>query len=220
MMTGQQPKAPPEFYKDTAVIAYRVPAADVPMRDLHPTVTSSGGQHRSRRCSTDGDLVKFAVAADGAGRSEGLDPVRVPEAAWRFAVCRSRSPGIEMAVRPAAATDRTSRRATTGRRSGRSRTFPRSTAEQNTVSFPPVEARFFRVAFVTPPPATCRSTSTFRCPTATDRVPDRGARAAHRRAREPIRREGGVRAARRALGSADAGGRASRCACARARSST
>ena len=40
--------------------------------------------------------------------------------------------------------------------------------------------------------------------TAVDRVSDRGARAAHRRAGEPIRREGGVRAARRALGDADA----------------
>ena len=60
MMTGQQPKAPPEFYKDTAVIAYRVPAADVPMRDLHPTVSSSAGNIDASLLD-DGDLVKFSA---------------------------------------------------------------------------------------------------------------------------------------------------------------
>ena len=57
MMTGQQPKAPPEFYEDTAVIAYRVPAADVPMRDLHPTVSSSAGNIDASLLD-DGDLVE------------------------------------------------------------------------------------------------------------------------------------------------------------------
>ena len=66
-MTGQQPEAPPEFYNDTVVIAYRVPAADVPMRDLSPAVSSSAGTIDASRLD-DGDMVKFAAAADGTRR--------------------------------------------------------------------------------------------------------------------------------------------------------
>jgi hypothetical protein len=43
MISGQAPTAPPTFYADTAVIAYRAPASDVPVSSLQPKVTSSSG---------------------------------------------------------------------------------------------------------------------------------------------------------------------------------
>jgi len=48
---------PPTFYADTAVIAYRAPASDVPVSSLQPKITSSGG-NLDLAVLTDGDLAK------------------------------------------------------------------------------------------------------------------------------------------------------------------
>src|SRR5215470_11167508 len=53
---GMQFKAP-EFYADSAVVAYRVPATDVPADQLQAKVTSSGGTIDTALL-TDNDLVK------------------------------------------------------------------------------------------------------------------------------------------------------------------
>ncbi|MEO8415555.1 MAG: glycosyl hydrolase [Ginsengibacter sp.] len=47
--------APPVFYKDIAVIAYKLPANDISMGELKPVVTSSGGNFDLTQL-TDGDL--------------------------------------------------------------------------------------------------------------------------------------------------------------------
>src|SRR5947208_3151276 len=47
----------PQFYADSAVVAYRVPASDIPIGDLQPKITSSGGNIDTSLLS-DGDLVK------------------------------------------------------------------------------------------------------------------------------------------------------------------
>ena len=57
MIGGQAPAPPPTFYADTAVIAYREPAGDVPLRTLQPKITSSSGI-LDLNLLTDGDLVK------------------------------------------------------------------------------------------------------------------------------------------------------------------
>src|SRR5205823_3615263 len=43
MISGQAPPAPPTFYADTAVIAFRAAASDVPVSALQPRITSSSG---------------------------------------------------------------------------------------------------------------------------------------------------------------------------------
>src|SRR2546423_13929546 len=43
MISGENPPPPPEFYADTAVIAYRAAASDVPVSSLQAKVTSSSG---------------------------------------------------------------------------------------------------------------------------------------------------------------------------------
>ena len=52
-----QASTPPTFYADTAVIAYRAPASDVPVSSLQPKITCSGG-NLDLAVLTDGDLVK------------------------------------------------------------------------------------------------------------------------------------------------------------------
>jgi len=45
----------PEYYHDISVIAYKVPEADIPMSELKPVITSSGGSFNLAQL-TDGDL--------------------------------------------------------------------------------------------------------------------------------------------------------------------
>src|SRR4029453_11064768 len=59
-LAGQTPKAPPELYNDSGVVAYRVPASDVPMGELHPVVTWSSGTIDPSLLA-DSDFVKFAA---------------------------------------------------------------------------------------------------------------------------------------------------------------
>ena len=148
-LAGQTQKAPPELYKDSGVVAYRVPASDVPMSDLRPVVTWSSGTIDPSLLA-DSDFVKFAA----------LPMAPVGEKAWiqfdfgKAVAIRAASlaiAGFKWPFGPPppgpdleASDDGQSFRKVVN--------IPRNTAAQNTVSFPPVLARFFRVAFVTPPP--------------------------------------------------------------------
>jgi len=54
-LTGLQPVAPPEYYADAAVVAFRLPDSDLSLAELKPKVTSSGGKF-NLAALTDGDL--------------------------------------------------------------------------------------------------------------------------------------------------------------------
>jgi (4-O-methyl)-D-glucuronate---lignin esterase len=148
-LAGQTPKAPPELYNDSGVVAYRVPASDVPMGELHPVVTWSSGTIDPSLLA-DSDFVKFAalpMAPVGEKAWIQFDfgkPVAIRAASlsiagfkWPFG---PPPPGPDLE----SSDDGQSFRKVVN--------IPRNTAAQNTVSFPSVLARFFRVAFVTPPP--------------------------------------------------------------------
>ena len=62
----------PQFYADTAVVAYRAPAEDVPVNPLHAKITASGGSPDFAMLS-DGDLEKTTGLAI---------PEKVGETAW------------------------------------------------------------------------------------------------------------------------------------------
>src|SRR5580693_7043973 len=67
VFAGQKPMVIPSFYRDSAVIAYRAPEADIPMEQLRPKITSSGGQINSAMLC-DGDYAKtipLPIAAVG-----------------------------------------------------------------------------------------------------------------------------------------------------------
>src|SRR5437016_1588542 len=57
MISGEKPPAPPEFYADTAVVAFPAPGTDVPDAELRPKVTSSSGNIDSSVLA-DGDFTK------------------------------------------------------------------------------------------------------------------------------------------------------------------
>ena len=61
----------PKYYKDVAVIAFRLPNNDKTLQDLHPKVSSSGGNF-DLKSLTDGDLAETAL----------LPPTEVGKEAW------------------------------------------------------------------------------------------------------------------------------------------
>ena len=145
---GGRGAAVPEFYADSAVIAFRVPQSDVPLTQLNPKVTSSGGQFDLAQL-TDGDLVRSSplpVAAPGAIawiQFEFASPQTVRAitlaplgSANRFAAIRGdEESGIALEA---------------GDNPSGFRTvvpIPREGSIERTVAFPPVTARFFRVTF-------------------------------------------------------------------------
>src|ERR1019366_5072147 len=144
------PPPPPEFYADSSVVAYRVPDGDVPMAELQPKVTSSGGQF-SLAALTDGDLATATL----------LPAAPVEQKAWiqfEFAAPQTVR-GLTLATGG-------------GGRDGGGLSGPElepSNDGQNfqtgvaipagarTIAFPAVTAKFFRVSFLTlPTPASGR----------------------------------------------------------------
>ncbi len=206
MLAGQAQKPAPEFYSDSAVIAYRVPAGDVPMTDLHPDVTSSSGSldpvaARRRR------LRQVRRPPDGARRPEGVDPVRLSEASGDSRrVPRDRR--VQVAFRPAAGRTRPrGERRRPELQEGRQRPPQHGRAEHGVVC---AGLRPLLQGGVRDPATGAADGDRPPAASATDRAPGGRARAAHRSARDPVRGEGGLRAARRPLGSRDAGHGASR----------
>jgi hypothetical protein len=147
---GAGSAAPPEFYADSAVIAYRLPASEAPMSELQPKVTSSGGQFELAAL-TDGDLAKSTL----------LPAAPVNEKAWiQFEFSKPQTiRGLTMVV----GGGRGVRSGDTGQAleaSDDGREFrvvaavPGGPAAERTIAFPAATARFFRVTFRTlPPPA-------------------------------------------------------------------
>ena len=149
----------PEFYADSAVMAYRAPAGDVPAMSLNPTVTTSGGQVDLKEL-TDGDLVKTAL----------LPIAPVGEKAWIkyefnqpqaiHAVTLGMAGGGGFFNRGAPVPDPELESSDDGVEFHTVATLsplrhgfaPGGDVPERTIAFPPVTARFFRVAWTTAKP--------------------------------------------------------------------
>ncbi len=138
-------RALPELYRDVAVLAFRLPASDRPQAELGPNVSSSGGAIDAALLA-DGDLVRSAT----------LPPAAAGEKVWiQFEYAEPQAiRGVTLALggaKPPWWAPRPPGSELQASEDGRSfRTIaqvPRSVAEQNTIAFEPVRARFFRVVF-------------------------------------------------------------------------
>jgi hypothetical protein len=149
VLSRQAPPPRPEFYRDSAVIAFKVPAGEVPMSELRAVLTSSGGTIDPALLA-DGDFVKStALPKAPVGQKAWIQfdfgkPVTIRSVSlaiagfkWPFG---PPPPGPDLEASDDGQTFR------------KIANIPASTSVQNTVSFAPAEARLFRVAFVTPPP--------------------------------------------------------------------
>jgi len=132
----------PEFYADSAVVAYRVPASDIPIGQLQPRIAWSSGTIDTTFL-TDGDLVKASE----------LPKAPVAEKAWiRYEFPQ---PQTIRALTVVAGGDDTTR-ALEASDDGQSfhivAAIPTDGSPEHTISFAPVTAKYFRVTFKTLPP--------------------------------------------------------------------
>lgn len=150
-LMGRKLPPAPEYYADAAVVAYRMRESEIPVAELQPKITSSGGQF-DIRALTDGDLVNAA----------SLPMAALNEKAWiQFEFAKPQTvhaftlvlrgvlrnpfgPGGESGQELEASDD--------GRQFRAIASVPGSGAVANTMAFEPVTARFFRVTFRTLPP--------------------------------------------------------------------
>ncbi len=139
----------PEFYADSVVVAYKVPDSDVTLEDLHPKVTSSGGNIDAALLS-DGDLVKttaLPTAPEGEKawiqyefpQPQTIRALTIVLGGWRPSYM-----GRDNSVQALEACD-------DGQEYRVVASIPKDGTTEHTISFPPVSARFFRVTFKTLP---------------------------------------------------------------------
>lgn len=146
---GQGDKKSHEFYADTVVIAYRVPNTDIPFNTLNPKITASGGQF-DLKALTDGDLAQTSY----------LPPTAIGQNAWiqfEFNQPQTFKALTIVAGEPAAPfspaiSNRMLEASDDGVNYRQVLQIPLSQVPQNTVTFAPATAKFFRVSFKTLPP--------------------------------------------------------------------
>ena len=154
VMSGQ-PQAPaPAFYADTAVIAYRAPASDVPVTSLEPKITSSSGSLDLARL-TDGDLVKTTQLPKApAGRQAWIQyEFSVPQAMNAVTLVFNDPAAAAANMFGAAASVAEVEASDDGQTFRKLVDIPNDGGQEHTIAFPATTARFFRVAFTDKPPS-------------------------------------------------------------------
>jgi alpha-L-rhamnosidase len=153
MLSGQTPPKPADFYRDTAVIAYRLPEGDVSISELQPKITSSAGTIDAPLL-WDGDLVK----------TNSLPMAPMGQQAWiqfefskpqtiraiTLVIGGMKNPFADPSTILPGPGVQTS---DDGQNFRKIVTLPGDGAAENTIALPETTARFFRVSFTTPPAA-------------------------------------------------------------------
>jgi hypothetical protein len=148
-----QEQPPPEFYADSAVVAYRAPADDTPSQELHATVTFSGGSPDVAMLS-DGDLEKatqLPIAPEGSNswiqyEFPSLQTIR----AITYVI--NDPPRLRMLAYKMPPPEVTLEASDNGEEYRVIATLSAGRAAERTISFPAVTAKFFRVTFKRTPP--------------------------------------------------------------------
>jgi hypothetical protein len=144
----------PEFYADSVVIAYRAAASDVPIESLHPKVTPSAGTIDAAMLS-DGDLERTTkLPIPAAGESSWIQYEFAGPQTMRSVTIAMKNVGMIAAMLAGITNPEVSLEASDDGQDFRAIVkLPSGGAPEHTFSFPPVTAKFFRVAFKrTPPP--------------------------------------------------------------------
>ncbi len=145
---------PPTFYADAAVVAYRRPASDVPVDSLHPKMTASAGAPDAAVLS-DGDLQNTTkLPIPKAGESSWIQyEFAQPQTIRSVSIVTKGVDFITAMVAGITNPEMSLEASDDGQNFREIVKLPDGGAPQHTLSFAPVTAKFFRVAFKrTPPP--------------------------------------------------------------------
>jgi hypothetical protein len=146
--------APPQFYADAAVVAFRRAASDVSIESLHPRITSSGGSPDAAMLA-DGDLEKTTkLPIPAAGESAWIQYEFAAPTAIRSVTYVTKDPDeIASVITGIGAPEKNLEASDDGQNFRLAAKLSGGSAAEHTISFPAVTARFFRVTFKrTPPP--------------------------------------------------------------------
>ena len=143
--TGQ---ASPQYYADTAVIAYRSPASDLPTESLRPKVTVSMGAIDAAMLS-DGDLQKTTkLPIPAAGESAWIQYEFAESQTVRAVTVATKDVETIAALLAGITNPEKYLEASDNGQDFRPIVkLPDGSDIQHTVSFPPVKAKFFRIVF-------------------------------------------------------------------------
>jgi hypothetical protein len=154
-------KAPPQFYADSLVIAYKRAPGDATVESLHAKMSSSGGSP-DYAMLTDGDLektTKIPIPAEGqsAWIQYEFDQPQTIRAITFVTVdpnfIQQMVGGLGAPEKVLEASDDGQSFHEVAKLGGPSTGFGEDGPPENTITFPPATAKFFRVAFKrTPPP--------------------------------------------------------------------
>ena len=146
--------APPQFYADAAVVAYKVSASDVSIESLHPKVTASGGAPDVAKL-TDGDLESTTkIPIPAPGESAWIQYEFAEPQALRAITFVTKDPDqITAMVAGIAAPDKALEASDDGQNFRLVAALSGGSAPEHTISFSPMTAKYFRITFKrTPPP--------------------------------------------------------------------
>ncbi len=135
----------PEYYGDSAVIAYRLPGGDLSMAELQPKVSSSGGPFNLAQL-IDGDLAKTIMLPAAAVDQKAWIQFEFekPQTVRGLSIVASyEGRGGEGSQAVECSDD--------GRQFRMIEAIPAGETAQRTITFPAVTAKFFRLTFKTPP---------------------------------------------------------------------
>ncbi len=140
--------APPEFYADAVVVAYRAPGSDRPTSAMQPKVTASGGAF-DLAALTDGDLVKATLLPAAPAGERAWIQYELPQAQTIRGLTFITSGGGGGARGGGATSTQQLEASDDGREFRIVTPIPMGA---RTIAFAPVTARFFRISILTPQP--------------------------------------------------------------------
>lgn len=140
---------PPEYYQDIAVIAYRVPAADVPLTELNPKITSSGGNFTLAQL-TDGDIATTNLLPSDTVKGYAWIQYEFaqPQTIKAITIVGGGSKSPFGAAGPSE--ERSLEASDDGVNFHRITYIPLAVIAQQTNTIPPATAKYFRVTFKNP----------------------------------------------------------------------
>jgi hypothetical protein len=148
------PAAPlPKYYADSAVIAYRLPESEIPLAELHPKMTRSGGRF-DFAALMDGDLAKTVSLprAPAKGKAWIQFEFAQPQTIRAVTLATGKAGAMFEFLMPRDEVNRELEASNDGAQFRTIIAIPGGGAGERTLAFPPVTARFFRVTFASPAP--------------------------------------------------------------------
>jgi len=141
----------PEFYADSAVIAYRLPVGEETQPELNPKVTSSGGSIDLRALS-DGDVDKVALTLPSIapGKEAWIEFDYAHPQKIQAITLATLDDMISVFGFPSDAVLPRLEASDDGEHFHKIADIPPSSVPQRTTAFPAVTARYFKITFTTP----------------------------------------------------------------------